>query len=99
MGPDAFGNRLATFDFGVLHVDSADAELPIAEVSFEMMSHVVLDEIGGARDLADKIGLVTADIEITMADLSVVFLADRIVALADMHRHMNLVGNAVDREV
>ena len=54
------------------------------------MRHVVLDEIGGAFDLADKIGLVAAGVEIAMADLPVVFLSDGVVALTDVRGHVDV---------
>ena len=67
--------------------------------SFVVVRHVVLDEIGRAFDLADEIGLVAAGVEIAVPDLRVVFLADRVVALADVRRDMDVVGQALDRHV
>ena len=63
----------------------ADAELLIAQPILVMMRHVVLDQKRRALDTANEIGLVTPSVEITMTDLSVVFLADGIVALTVMH--------------
>ena len=64
-----------------------------------MRRHVVFDQIGRALDPADEVGLVAADVEIAMADLRVIFLADGIIALADVHRNMHVVGQALDREI
>ena len=37
-------DRLAALDLRVLHIDRADAELPVSEQSFVMMCHVMLDQ-------------------------------------------------------
>ena len=89
----------AALDLRVLHVHRADAELLVAEQSFVVVRHVVLDEIGRAFDLADQVGLVAAGVEIAVADLPVVFLADGVVALADVRRDMDVVRQALDREI
>ena len=60
---------------------------------------VVLDEIGMATDLADQIGLVPSGVEVPMADLSIVIGADRIIALADMQRDMDILRQALDGEI
>jgi hypothetical protein len=39
------------------------------------MRHVVLDEIRGAFDLANEVRLVAAGVEVSMPNLSVIFLA------------------------
>ena len=52
-----------------------------------------------AIDLADQIGLVPSRIEIPMADLPIVIGPDRIVALADMQRDMDIFRQALDREI
>ena len=61
-----------------------------------MWRHIMFDEIEVAVDLTDEIGLVTASVEITVTDLSVIVWSDGIVALANMHADMHVVGNILD---
>ena len=56
----------------------------------------MLDQIRVTLDLADQVGLVAAGIEISVADLPVIIGADRIVALADVHGHMDIFGKPFD---
>jgi hypothetical protein len=64
-----------------------------------MRGHIVFDEIEVAIDLANKIGLLATDVEITMPDLSIVIGSDRIVALANMYAHVHVVGEIFDHPV
>src|SRR3984893_3614439 len=89
MRANACGNGFTTLDLRVLHVDGADAELLVPQQPLEMRRHVVLDQKGGARNFADQISLIAANIEIAVADLRVVFLADSVIALTDMDRNMD----------
>ena len=45
------------------------------------------------------VGLVAADVEIAVADLAVVFLADGVVALADVGRDVHVFGQVGDRQI
>jgi len=68
---DPIGNQLPVLDVGGLHIDGAHAELFVPEQTLIMRGHIVFDEIEVAIDLANKIGLVATDVEITMPDLSI----------------------------
>ena len=59
----------------------------------------MLDQVAVAVDLADQVGLVAPGVEIAVADLAVVVRPDRIVALADMHHHVHVLGQALDGHV
>ena len=96
---DPVGDQLAAFDVRGLHIDGADAELLVAEQTLIVRRHIVFDEIEVAIDLANKIGLVTTSVEITMPDLSIVVGSDGIVALADMYAHMDVVRKIFDHLV
>ena len=96
---DARGNGFAAFDLGVLHVNRTDAELVISQQPFVMPRHIVFDQIRGRTDLADQIGLIAARIEIAMADLAIVVLADRVVALTDVGRGVNVPRQPLNRPV
>ena len=99
MRAHARGDRLSAFDLWVLDIDGADAKLFVAEQPFVVMGHVVFDQIRRAINLADKVRLVAAAIEIAMTDLRIVFLADGVVALADVGRDVDIVGKIRDRHV
>ena len=99
MGLDPLRDLLAGLDIRGLHIDRADAELLVAEAAFVVRRHVVLDEEGVAIDPADQIRLVAPGVEIAVADLSIVIRAHRVVALADMDEHMDVVGQTFDRHV
>jgi hypothetical protein len=73
--------------------------LPITQQSFEVIGHIILNEIRGATGFANFVGLVPPRIEIPMTDLSVVFLAHGIVALASMHGDMDVVRQPLDRGI
>jgi hypothetical protein len=96
---DSPGDRFAALDLRILHVNRADTELLVAQQSLLMWRHVVLDQIRRAIDVADKVRLVATGIEVTVANLRVVFLADRIVALADAHRDVDIIGNVLDLKI
>jgi hypothetical protein len=66
------GNQLPALDVRGLHIDGADAQLLVAEQTLIVRGHVVFDQIKVAIDLANKIGLVAAGVEIAMPDLPVV---------------------------
>ena len=93
------GNQLPALDVRGLHIDGADAELFVAEQSLIVRGHVVFDQIEVAIDLANKIGLVATGVEIAMPDLAVVIGSDRVVALANMHAHMHVVGKIFDHRI
>ena len=99
MGLDPVGDLLAGFDVRRLHIDRADAELLVAEQAFVVGRHVVLDQERVAIDPADEVGLVAPRVEIAVPDLSVIVRPDRVVALADMHEHVDVVGQAFDGHV
>ena len=60
------GNQLPALDVRGLHIDGADAQLLVAEQTLIVRGHVVFDQIKVAIDLANKIGLVAAGVEIAM---------------------------------
>ncbi len=80
VGSDAFGDLDAGLDVGRLHVDRADPQLLVAEKTFEVVGHIVLDQIRVTLDPARVIGFVAAKIKVTMADLPIVIGTNRIVA-------------------
>src|ERR1700681_2366538 len=92
-------DRLSGLDLGVLHIHGADADLLVADQPFIVGRHVVLDQIRGALDLANKVGLVATMVKISMANLTVVLLADGVVALAHMHGYVDRIREALDREI
>jgi hypothetical protein len=96
---DALRHEFAGFDFRILHIDGADAELLVAEQALIVVRHVVLDEQRRTFDSANLVGLVTAMVEIAVSDLAVIFLADRVIALANMHGHMDVRRQAFDCHV
>jgi hypothetical protein len=96
---DAFGYLGGGLDIRRLHIDRADPQLLVAEKAVEVVGHIVFDQIRVALDAAYEIGLVAADIEVTMADLPIVIGANRIVALTNVHRKVNIVGKPVQCEI
>ena len=92
VGRDPVGDQLPALYIRKLHIDGADAELLVAEQSFVVRRHVVLDQIEVTIDPANKIGLVATSVEIAMPDLAVIVRSDGVIALADMYAHMHVVG-------
>src|ERR1700732_1217460 len=92
MGTYARDHGLAGFDLRILDIDRSDPDLPVTEQSFVMRRHVVLDQIRGTFDFANEVCLIAAIVEVSVADLSVIFLADRVVPLADVHRDVSVVS-------
>ena len=87
----AFCNLLAGFDIRILHIDRPDAKLLIAKEPMKVRRHVMLDQERIAVDRGDDIRLVSAGIEIAMANLTIIIGTDGVVALADMNQDMNIV--------
>src|SRR5215472_1166845 len=99
MGRDAFGYQSAGLDVRGLHVDRADPQLLVAEQTLEMVGHVVFDQIRMAIDSAYQVGLVAADVEVTVADLPIVVGPNGVVPLADMDGDVDVVGQPFYREI
>jgi hypothetical protein len=96
---DAARHQFSRLDFGILHIDCTDAELPVAQSALVMMRHVVFDQIGRASDVTDLIRLIASGIEIAMANLPIILFADRVITLTNMHRNMDLGRQAFDRRI
>ena len=93
--PDPISHLLAGFDIWRLDVDRADTELLVAKQALIMRRHVVFDQVRVAIDSTDQIRLVTPSVKIAVSDLSVIIGPNRVVALADVHEHMDVVGKVL----
>ena len=58
--PDPLGYLGGGLDVGRLHIDRADPQLLVAEKAFEMVGHIVFDQIRVTLDPAHEIGFVAA---------------------------------------
>lgn len=99
MSPDAVSNSFAGLNIRCLNVDGSNPQLSIPQVTLKVRGHIMLDQIGIAFDPANQVRLVAPFIEIAVTDLAVVIWANRIVALANMDGHMNVVGNIFDDQI
>ena len=76
MGAYSLDDRLGGFHSGILNVDRTDADLLVSKQSLVVMRHVVFDQAGRALYPRNEIGLVAAGVEVAVADLAVILLAD-----------------------
>ena len=90
MRSNSFCDYFASFDIWSLNIDRADAELLVPEEFLKGIGPIVLDQVRIAFNLADEIRLITAGIEISVPNLTIIVRAHRVVTLADMHGNMNI---------
>ena len=96
---DALGNLLAGLYVGRLNVDGSYTQLPIAQEILIMRCHVVLYEVSIAFDLAHEIGLIAPDVEIAVANLTVIVGADCVITLANVDHYMHVIRQVGDSHI